>query len=239
MKTLHKPVFVSRNRFVRRGKIVLQDINCPWALDSGGFTELSMHGRWTITAAQYVNIVRVLASLGQMRWAAIMDWMCEDVMLKMTGKTVLEHQTLTVNNYLDLMYLDPTLPWVPVLQGYYPEDYKRHLTQYNQAGFDLSSLPLVGIGSVCRRQKFDEIHVVTHQLKTNHHIKLHGFGLSIPGLMAMAPSLVSADSMAWSQRARRERWPMLSECTHSTCSSCILYASHWRFHVLSRLSKIK
>jgi hypothetical protein len=198
MKTLHKPVFVSRNRFVRRGKIVLQDINCPWALDSGGFTELSMHGRWTITAAQYVNIVRVLASLGQMRWAAIMDWMCEDVMLKMTGKTVLEHQTLTVNNYLDLMYLDPTLPWVPVLQGYYPEDYKRHLTQYNQAGFDLSSLPLVGIGSVCRRQKFDEIHVVTHPCSPNALTLLarHAFSMLLTGDFTFYHALVRLNSSA-------------------------------------------
>jgi O-acetyl-ADP-ribose deacetylase (regulator of RNase III) len=30
----------------------------PWALDSGGFTELSLHGRWKATPAAYVAAVR-------------------------------------------------------------------------------------------------------------------------------------------------------------------------------------
>ncbi len=47
------PLFVSRRRLagIRRLPRALG----PWALDSGGFTELSMFGRWRTTAAQYVD----------------------------------------------------------------------------------------------------------------------------------------------------------------------------------------
>jgi hypothetical protein len=50
----------------------------PWALDSGGFTELKDHGRWRITAAEYVAEVRRYAeAIGRLEWAAPLDWMCE------------------------------------------------------------------------------------------------------------------------------------------------------------------
>jgi hypothetical protein len=48
------PLFVNRNAlfgkdssYARTGK--LPRARGPWALDSGGFTELTTHGRWTIT----------------------------------------------------------------------------------------------------------------------------------------------------------------------------------------------
>lgn len=50
------PLFISRRRLERRKR--LPRATCPWALDSGGFTELSMHGRWTLDAKRYVELVR-------------------------------------------------------------------------------------------------------------------------------------------------------------------------------------
>jgi hypothetical protein len=67
------------------------------ALDSGGFTELSMHGRWITTASQYAEAVATYADrIGGLDFAAPMDWMCEPFMTELTGLTVREHQDRTV-----------------------------------------------------------------------------------------------------------------------------------------------
>jgi hypothetical protein len=53
-----------------------------WALDSGGFQELALHGRWQLTTRQYVaNVRRYTQEVGGLEWAAPMDWMCEPVII--------------------------------------------------------------------------------------------------------------------------------------------------------------
>ncbi|RTL30579.1 MAG: hypothetical protein EKK55_01880, partial [Rhodocyclaceae bacterium] len=51
-----------------------------WMLDSGGFTELQLFGRWTVPPAEYVERVRrYLAEIGGLAHVAGQDWMCEDL----------------------------------------------------------------------------------------------------------------------------------------------------------------
>lgn len=50
------PLFVSRRRLA--GRTRLPRARGVWALDSGGFQELNLHGRWTVTPAHYVAEVR-------------------------------------------------------------------------------------------------------------------------------------------------------------------------------------
>lgn len=116
------PLFVSRVRLARLKRWPRAVV--PWALDSGGFTELAKFGGWTLTAADYVREVRrAVADIGGLEWASAQDWMCEPAMLARTGLTVLEHQRLTVANYLELLERAPDLPFVPVLQGWTLADY--------------------------------------------------------------------------------------------------------------------
>jgi hypothetical protein len=116
------PLCISRRR-LEKIKRLPQAIG-PWALDSGGFTELSLHGRWTITADQYVaEVRRYAADMGNLRWAAPMDLMCEPWILEMTGLSVAEHQLRTLENYLELCSKAPHLPWIPVLQGWTIREY--------------------------------------------------------------------------------------------------------------------
>ena len=110
------PLFVSRRRLVRRK--TMPRARGRWALDSGGFTELSMHGRWTVPSAQYAAEVRRFRDeIGGLEWAAPQDWMCEPFITRKTGRTVAEHQRLTVANLLELRSIAPDLPWVHVGQG--------------------------------------------------------------------------------------------------------------------------
>lgn len=226
------PLFVSHTRLARRKRLPVA--TCDWALDSGGFTELDRHGRWDVTAAQYVTAVRRYHDeIGRLAWAAPQDWMCEPVMLAKTGYTVADHQMLTVHNFLDLRELAGDLPIIPVLQGWTLADYLRCVDRYAANGIDLTAEPLVGIGSVCRRQDTTEIDVIVSAI-AGLGIRLHGFGVKTRGLAKYAPSLVSADSLAWSYNARKNA--PLDGCTHKSCANCLLWASRWRDDLLAALN---
>lgn len=222
------PLFISRRRLARLKR--LPRALGPWALDSGGFTELTLHGRWVTGARSYVAEVRRWSEeIGQLRWAACQDWMCEPFMLNRTGLSVSEHQRRTIDSYRELRDLAPDLPWVPVLQGWTVGDYWRHVEAYAQAGVDLGRLPLVGLGSVCRRQSALRATALLASLAVVDGLSLHGFGFKLKGLEGAAPYLASADSLAWSYHARRR--PPLPGCSHKSCVNCLAYALRWRLRV--------
>ena len=208
----------------------------PWALDSGGFTELSMFGEWRTSLTEYVeDVYRCRDEIGHLEWAAPQDWMCEPHIIEKTGQSVAAHQHHTTQNYLDLRAAAPDLPFVPVLQGWTYADYVAHAELYASAGVDLPSLWLVGIGSVCRRQQTQGgREVIQHFARRS--VRLHAFGLKLNGLRECAWMLSSSDSLAWSYRARRAGTPMLASCTHRACSNCMPYALKWREQVLRTTS---
>jgi hypothetical protein len=208
----------------------------PVFLDGGGFTELSQHGGWRLSGPAYAAAMgRVCAEVGGIRHAAIQDWMCEPFVLAKTGRTLREHQQRTVESYGELRVLAPDVPWLPVLQGWAPDDYLDHLEQYQRAGFDLRRAPLVGVGSVCRRQQTDGTAALLSRLH-GQRLRLHGFGLKVQGLTKAAGSLASADSMAWSFDARR-RPTWCGSTTHKNCANCLPFALDWRARVVSLLSR--
>lgn len=229
------PLFVSRARLAGLKK--LPRALGPWALDSGGFTQLSLHGCWTIEPERYADEVqRWAAEIGRLDWAAIQDHMCEDAVLTRSGLRVRDHQQLTIESYLRLRELAPGITWAPVLQGRSLGDYMRHLDDYNAAGVALRELPVVGVGSICRRQATTFAGIVLRWL-ADEGLRLHGFGFKTTGLLGSHEYLASADSMAWSFNARRN--PPLPECArrarHERCTSCMAYALEWRAALLDRL----
>lgn len=230
---LTAPLFVSARRL--RGRKSLPSAKGPWALDSGGFSELSLFGRWDTTPEKYVaEVRRYRDGIGGLCWAAPQDWMCEPFVTVKTGKTVREHQRLTVDNFLALRRTAPDLPWVPVLQGWRHDDYLAHVEDYAAAGVDLPSLPLVGLGSVCRRQATAGAECLIRELHAKG-IRLHGFGFKLEGLRRSARFLASADSLAWSFNARKS--PPLPGCRHKNCANCERWALRWREKVLSAVAR--
>lgn len=205
-----------------------------WALDSGGFTELDRHGRWTVTPAEYARAVRRYRDeIGSLAWAAPQDWMCEPKIRAKTGLHIAEHQERTVANYMELRALDPSLPIIPVLQGWTLAQYHGTVELYDQAGVDLRREPVVGLGSVCRRQATAEIGEIVSSLAALG-IRLHGFGVKTQGLQRYAGYLESADSMAWSLDARRRGQPLPGH-THVHCGNCLDYALQWRARLHGKL----
>jgi hypothetical protein len=230
-KTAH-PLFLSRRRLARLKSLPLAQ--GTWALDSGGFSELSMFGEWRTEAARYADEVALWSeSITGMQWAAVQDWMCEPFILAKTGKTIAEHQSRTVESYIDLHRLAPSLPWAPVLQGWEIDDYFSHARQYEASGIDLRRAPAVGVGSVCRRQGSREI-VDLFDALSSLGLKLHGFGLKFSAIKSGIRLIESADSMAWSYRARK--LPPLPGCTHKSCANCFRFAMRWRDQLFSYYS---
>jgi len=231
---LEVPLMVSHRTL--RGRRRLPRARCRWAFDSGGFSELLLHGGWRTGVEEYVEAVaRYAAEIGQLAWAAPMDWMVEPFMLGRTGKTLERHQQLTVENYCLLVQLaaGSDLPFIPVVQGWRLADYEHCRMLFERAGIDLAAVPLVGLGSVCRRQATSEIGQIVTAL-ANAGLRLHGFGVKRAGLARYGHLLESADSLAWSYYARRR--PPLPGCAgHKNCANCIRAALAWRQATLATL----
>jgi hypothetical protein len=231
LATVGVPLMVSRRNLA--GRRSLPRAAEQWVLDSGGFTELSLHGDWTIPAHMYAREVsRFRSEIGRMVWAAPQDWMCEDNIRAKTGLTVAEHQSRTVGNFLDLMAVDDTLPIIPVVQGNSVTDYERCVALYDRAGVDLWSHSLVGVGSVCRLQSTAKAAAILAMLAETG-LPLHGFGLKLDGLRTCSDYLASADSLAWSMDARRS--DPLPGHEHVSCANCVHWAMRWRERVLDVL----
>lgn len=259
------PLFVSDVRL--RTYKTLPVAAAPWALDSGGFSVLQYHGRWTVTPEEYVaRVRRYRDEIGQLLWSAPQDWMCEypvihggqygrdyfvgtryflDPYGRLSDDDLIRlHIVLTVANYATLVRLDPTLPWVPVVQGRHVQHYLYCVDLYRElAGIDLTTMPLVGVGSICRRQGTREAGEILAALHDRGLTRLHGFGFKLQGLERHRHLLASADSMAWSDTARkhhrraiREGLPhgLMPGCKPGphhpaqNCANCLPYARRWR-----------
>lgn len=239
------PLFVSRRQLVKRKS--LPRACAPWALDSGGFTELKDYGRWTITAREYADEVRRYRDeIGMLDMASAMDWMCEPKIIQGfwhrdprqrfvgTKLSVREHQRRTVANYLELVSIAPDLPWMPVLQGWALGDYLQNVEDYAAAGVELAALPRVGVGSVCRRQDTTRAgHLMT--LLADEGLRLHAFGFKRQGLGQAVQVLASADSLAWSTNARRSL--PLPGHTHKSCANCPEWALDWLQETLEQIER--
>jgi hypothetical protein len=175
-----------------------------WIMDSGAFSEISQHGHYRYCVADYANEVRRWAECGELEAAVAQDWMCEPHIVRRTGLSVVEHQRLTIERYDALIDFALPVYVMPVLQGYDPADYARHVEAY---GDRLAPGAWVGVGSVCKRNgsPVDVAHVLNAVHRVRPDLRLHGFGLKKTAILdgTVRALLHSADSMAWSFHARK------------------------------------
>jgi hypothetical protein len=246
LATLGVPLFVCDRR-LRRYK-TMPRAAAEWALDSGGFTELQKFGGWQVSPRDYVaRVRRYRDEIGRLAWAAPQDWMCEPIVIHGgragrvtfvgTKLSVAEHQERTVANYGQLRELAPDLEFIPAVQGDTVPAYLRCVDLYAaRLGLDLTTVPLVGVGSICRRQNTTEAGHILSALHGRGLTRLHGFGFKTLGLARHGHLLTSADSLAWSLHASYR--PALPGCQnrHRTCANCPRYALAWRAQLLANLA---
>ncbi|MBR1170519.1 DUF7221 family queuine tRNA-ribosyltransferase-like protein [Bradyrhizobium liaoningense] len=208
---LHQPsdakhidrAFISVNRVRSRKKQIGAG---SWIMDSGAFTEIATYGRYRSTVEDYAAEINRWAIADSGLIAAVsQDYMCEPFIVAKTGLSVEAHQWLTIERYDALLPLVKNVYLMPVLQGYFPSDYVRHLGMY---GDRLAAGAWVGVGSVCKRNTNVATieHVLSAIKSARPDLRLHAFGLKITALASavVRDLLYTADSMAWSFAARRQ-----------------------------------
>ena len=239
---LHQPhdarhfsrAYISINRLRSRRSAVPVPSGAEVLIDSGAFTEISTHGAYRHTVAEYAADLRRIRDLVPIVAVVAQDWMCEPFIVAKTGLSVAEHQRLTIERYDELLEHDLPAPAMPVLQGFDPADYRRHIDAY---GDRLVPGMWVGVGSVCKRNAspVDVLNVLATIAGPRPDLRLHGFGLKRTALMhgGIRALLHSADSMAWSYAARRERrnpndWREAAAFEAAVLASVALGAEPWQ-----------
>ena len=118
-----------------------------------------------------------------------------------------------VKNHNDAEYYPKGVPYpMPVIQGWYVDDYLHCIENYTQVLNDFGGWPdMIGIGSVCRRHlkgKDGIITIMKEITKVFPDKTFHLFGVKGGTLKAMKQYTenIEMDSGAWSFAARTEAW---------------------------------
>jgi hypothetical protein len=191
---------------IHRLKARRSPVRAPFILDSGAFSVILAKGDYPSSPEVYAQQINRLDWLHPCMLAAVtQDYMCEPFILEKWGRTVEQHQAWTIERYDRIRAL--AQPYImPVLQGYAPADYVRHLAAY---GPRLKRAAWVGVGSICKRNADPSAvrEVLGAILTTRPDLKIHGFGLKLTALAdpEIRRMLATADSMAWSDAARKDK----------------------------------
>lgn len=158
-----------------------------WMMDSGAFRTIQMHGGYPEPVEAYANQVKRWSTCGKLLAAVTQDYMCEPFMLQITGLSVPDHQRLTVERFDGLLRCETGCYIMPVLQGYAPEEYVQHISQYGER---LQNGAWVGVGSVCKRNSNPRaiLDVLTAIKTERPDLRLHGFGLKTIALSRGMPT---------------------------------------------------
>ncbi|ABD72049.1 hypothetical protein Rfer_4363 (plasmid) [Rhodoferax ferrireducens T118] len=174
------------------------------ALDSAGYVAAVRYGDYRWTTEQYYSLV----ASRKWAWHAAMDY-CVEPPVASSLVVRLMRLEATATGYLrccnEARKRGLPLP-MPVLQGWYPEDYRRCADM-----LAIQDWPaMVGIGSVCRRNVggIDGIESVIEALDRvlPSHVQFHLFGVKSGAMREMGGHhrFVSIDSMAWDFAMRME-----------------------------------
>jgi hypothetical protein len=174
-------------------------------LDSAGFVAMVRYGRYPWSVDDYLD----LAAAHPWRWFAARDFCCEPEIADDT-QTVLDRISMTSralvacrNGARERGILDRLMP---VVQGRTLDQYERCL---DRISFALDDAPLLGVGSVCRRNVtgpdgiLEVVERIDRVLGTSP-LRLHLFGCksSAASLLRSHPRVASFDSQAYGVRAR-------------------------------------
>lgn len=219
-------VHATKSHKAKPEKGITEHFPGDWMLDSGGFGQIKRTGSYTMSEDEYVDIVLRQKPFG----AFIQDWPCELNSIQQSGKSMDEHQDLTLKSYLSLHEKAGDV-MCPVLTGQEPETYVRHLEMYKSAGVDCSK-PIFGIGAIVKKKPKNVEWVVRGLKEVEPNIKLHGFGLKTGTLCSwyVCNNIISADSHAWSKTGQSYKMGC-PNCEATDCSRCLRYAMMWRENV--------
>lgn len=175
------------------------------AADCGGFVATKVWGDYKYTPERYVAWLETFGP----RWAATMDYCCEDEITSGKPGIVRERQQRTTEmaQHFWQQFRDAPWTWVPTVQGWHLADYHAHVRQLRplieemHAHYGKGSAFRVGIGTLCRRASVRMIHEVVAAVSQEiPDTPLHLWGIKLGALQArdaMPLQVTSVDSAAW------------------------------------------
>ena len=200
------------------------------AADSGGFVATFKWGDYCYSPEQYLEWL----SAWTPQWAATMDYCCEPEVLGKAGIVAeRQHRTTDMAWLFWSRFRDRPWCWVPTVQGWEVEDYRRHahemrpLIEEMRRYYGADSFFRVGIGTLCRRASSEMIRqVATAVARELPDVPLHLWGIKLGALqsrLALPEQVISVDSAAFwfnhegGWRAAREEmhaWAAVNGKTH-------------------------
>lgn len=166
-------------------------------VDSGGFTAAQRWGRYPWIPIQYAEFVHTASRDVELDFCAIMDYACEPSVDRSTYHTNRQRIKATIRNEAACCRADPSLPWLPVLQGDSLEERAFDLDLRERVGMLPDSY--AGIGSVCGRGVKPARDVVKFYTDRLPGVKFHAFGMHVCALDddAVWGATRSWDSYGW------------------------------------------
>jgi hypothetical protein len=170
--------------------------------DSGGYSFIKGKGEYQTTNAEYLDYVEK----HHPHRFALRDYPCEPDVLEKHGRTVSDHQHMTVEAHSELLdqVEDRGIKSEPmsVIQGWETPEYLNHIDMLREAG---ALTDVVGVGSVCRRNATADILAVLNAVSDclSGSAKMHAFGVKTDVLRGNYPDrLKSVDTHSYDYRAR-------------------------------------
>lgn len=180
------------------------------ALDSAGFVAMKVHGGYPWSIHQYCDLVQepIKGMIEPWSWWSQMDFCCEpeiasnEAQVKERINATVESLSLCIDEAKKRGMRMP----MPILQGWRPIDYELCVGLFDQI-LDGNWPPLVGVGSVCRRQLNGPnglIPVINSISRLLPKSKLHLFGVKGLAIAHLGDNVESIDSCAWDFAARKD-----------------------------------
>lgn len=169
---------------------------------SGAFSRFYSHGEHLPFAKRplcgidtYVNLVKTWQHHGYLDAWVSQDWLCHRAILKITNRSIYQHQQLTIDRYDRLLAHNLSAYLMPVLHGCQSLDYVCHVEDY---GDRLGTGQWVGVGSIAHQPPKHIAQILVQIKSVRPDLRLHGFGVKSRALAQplIWDLLYSADSAA-------------------------------------------
>lgn len=170
-------------------------------LDCGGFSFFDKfeYDSYPFTPGELARLANSLRA----DYVATIDYPCEPELLEAKDWSVEDNIERTVENAEKCMKHEIKGEWMPVIQGYSVEDYKKCVDKYLEKGL-LENVKRVAIGSVCVRNRPTKIEEIVNEVadylaENGIYVEIHLFGLSLRAVKRIDVwrRITSVDSGAW------------------------------------------
>lgn len=155
--------------------------------DCGGFVASRIWGEYRYDLTMYEARLRTWSP----QWAATMDYCCEPELCEVTR----ERQAKTTANAREawLKFKSASWAWVPTIQGWTPDDYRRHahellgLIEEMRIYYADNSAWRVGIGTLCRRADVVTVQAIIDAVceVLPPDITIHLWGIKLDALRSL------------------------------------------------------